>query len=290
MEQAARGYMAELRDGPPEMYSSGLPSIDRALGGGIAPGEMAIIGARPSHGKTMLALQWGYAVSAKYPVVVISEEMNARALGRRAIQHATTIQEDDWRSEWEDAFDQTIAFFDPKRPILIADGCRTAERAAQAIGEAVVHHGAKLAIVDYAQLLRGKGMSRYEQVSDVSTTIKNAAVEHGIGLLMLAQLNREAVNAEVPTLHHLKDSGQLEQDSDVVMLLQWPRKDDPTYTPADEYRVFFAKNRNRGVRGNGVEYLRFHPFRQMLTDDFSDGPAEWAPRASYGDAVMTGAF
>lgn len=238
------------------------------LAGGVAPGEVAIVGARPSHGKTMFGLQWCYAVAAAgHPCLIISEEMTVRLLAQRATQTATTIDERDWSERADDVFEDVTAFFKPRRPIIAAEGCRTAERAAQAITEARTHHGIRFAVVDYIQLLRGNGMGRYEQVSDCSMVLKAAAVENNVALVVLAQLNRECEKRPefLPKLQDLKDSGQIEQDADVVLFLVWPWKIDAKNHPSI-FRVLGAKNRNRGIRGNGVVELVFDPARQIVTE------------------------
>jgi replicative DNA helicase len=245
------------------------------LGGGIAQGEMAVVGARPSHGKTMFGLQWSYHVARTgHPCLVISEEMTAALLAQRATMTATAIHEDDWQLRADEVFEDVSMFFRNRRPILAAENCRTAERAAQAIAEARTHHGIRLAVVDYVQLLRGSGNSRYEQVSDVSMTLKAAAVENNVALVVLGQLNRECEKRPEfqPKLQDLKDSGQIEQDADVVLFLIWPWKYDTKNHPS-KFQVLGAKNRNRGIRGSGAVELVFDAARQMVTDPKSESIA-----------------
>jgi len=262
--------MAALRDEPPTLYGTGLKSVDRALRGGVAPGELCVIGARPSHGKTMVGLQYCYHVASTQNTkcLIISEEMTAAALAKRAIQHASNLEERHWRDHWDSVFDEVVAFNDSMQSILLVENCRTSARAYQGIAEAVTHHRVRFVVVDYLQLLRGVGNSRYEQITDCSMTLKAAATEHDIAVVVLAQLSRqvEQEKGHVPKLHHLKDSGQLEQDADVVMFLQWPYQIDKKYEDPNEYRVYLAKNRNRGVHGDGVEYVRFSPSRQVLSE------------------------
>jgi len=105
----------------------------------VAPGEVCLIGARPSHGKTMFGLQFCYHVAAvqNTKCLLISEEMNATALAKRAIQYATETEEWNWRSQWEPVFDDVLKFNDSMASILLVENCRTEARAYQAIAEAV---------------------------------------------------------------------------------------------------------------------------------------------------------
>jgi replicative DNA helicase len=140
------------------------------------------------------------------------------------------------------------------------------ERAVAAIEHAVKYSGVEFVVVDYLQLLKGSGGTKYEQVSSVSTELKHAAVKHNVAIVVLAQLGREIEKRDnIPRLYDLKDSGQIEQDADQVMFVQWPLKNDPSHRPINEYRVFCAKNRNRAINQTVVE-LRFTPSRQLLRE------------------------
>jgi len=259
--------MVDLQEADPILYRTGLWPVDDAIGG-VAPGELCVVGARPSHGKTLFGLQWMFHIATQgTSCLIVSEEMTARALAKRAIQNATSISERVWRERWDAVFDDVVEFSDARRPILITEGCHSVTVAQDAINQAVVHHGVKFAVVDYVQLLTARGQSRYEQVSEVSRVLKQTAVENDIAIIALAQLNR-AVETEkgcAPQLHHLRDSGQIEQDADVVLFLQWPYQNDNKYEDEAEYRVICAKNRNRGIMGSRVRFVQIDAGRQMLT-------------------------
>jgi replicative DNA helicase len=120
--------------------------------------------------------------------------------------------------------------------------------------------------VDYAQLLKGDGHSRYDQVSDVSSRMKRVATKHKIVVLLLAQLNRATEGRPDPTplMSDLKGSGQLEQDADVILFLFWPSRAIADYPDPNEYRIYQAKNRNRGI-GTAVIEMRINAARQTLS-------------------------
>lgn len=271
LQNAMRTRMVEMKDKPTEIFSTGLPSVDRVLGGGIAPGEVAIIGASTSHGKTLVGMQLAYSISlAGHPVAIISEEMTVKTLAERAILAATEIEQSNWRSQWDAVFDDVCDWEDRHRGNVVIPEvpCHNVDRAGFTIAEAVEHYHVRAAIVDYLQLLSGPGQTRYEQVSNVSRALKQAAVEHGIAIIALAQLNRtvDRDGKGIPKIHHLSESGQIERDADIVILLQWPHCTDRNYQPANEYRVVVAKNRNRGIQGHPAIELRIEPMRQRIVE------------------------
>ena len=90
-------------------------------------------------------------------------------------------------------------------------------------------HGVQCVIVDYAQLLRGRGSSRYEQITQTSIAIRHLATLRKVVTLMLCQLNREAMKRTgpfMPQASDIRDSGQIEQDADVIVCCCWPHRID----------------------------------------------------------------
>jgi replicative DNA helicase len=271
LQAKMRSVMAGLRERERVLYQTGIGKIDHALGGGITPGELCVVGASTSHGKTLFGLQWSYCISlAGHPVLIVSEEMNCDTLAERAILQATETEQQDWRQKWDGVFDDVVDWEDAHRGAIMVPEVpvHSIDRAVDAIEQAVEHFGVKAVIVDYLQLLSAHGQTKYEQVSNVSRQLKQAAVEFNVAVVALAQLNRtvDTANKGIPQIHHLSDSGQIERDADVVLLLQWPHRTDRTYQPANEYRVFVAKNRNRGIRGDATIILRIYPMRQMISE------------------------
>jgi replicative DNA helicase len=267
--------MVDLKDHEPAIYATGLPSVDSVLGGGFAPGELVIVGASTSHGKTLVGLQLGYNASLfGHTVLIVSEEMTPQTLADRGILAATEIPQADWRSKWDEVFDDVVRWEDQHAGDIMLPPvpCHSITKTVVTIAEAVVHYGIKIAIVDYLQLLSASGTTKYEQVSNVSRELKQAAVEHNIAVVALAQLNRspDKEGNGIPKIHHLSDSGQIERDADVILLLQWPHRTNRDYQPANEYRVVVAKNRNRGIQGEPAIELRIEPMRQRIVDPKSD--------------------
>ena len=262
MSDAVREYVSQISTGKAETMQVGIPCLDDAIGG-TAPGELIVIGGRPGQGKSLLALQWlEEATGHGIPGLIISEEMSALSLAKRTVQR---IMPESGRNDHEQLTIEIQRHFEGRAPLLIAESCGSVDVAERAIAAAVRRYGIKICAVDYAQLLKGSGATQYERVSDVSTRMKRAATKHEIVILLLCQLSRsiESRPSAVPQLSDLRDSGQLEQDADVVLFAQWPAKVDPSYRDSTEYRIYQAKNRSRGI-GHAIVQMRINPGRQRL--------------------------
>src|SRR5690606_16659701 len=146
----------------------------------------------------------------------------------------------------------------------IAESCGTCEAAIEQIERAVENHQVECVVVDYAQLLRSPGKNRYEQVTNTSIALRQVATKHKIVLVVLCQLNRaiESRNKFVPMNSDLKETGQLEQDADVIIFLVWPHRID-SKNPPHEYKFYVGKNRNRAINQTSV-VCRFEPSRQRV--------------------------
>lgn len=262
------------KDNP--LVGLGLPGIDYAIGGGAAFGEMVVMGARPSHGKTMCAMQiLEHCAEKGLPGLIVSEEMSSQLLAGRSLLHQTRIASEQWRARMAELLKATEDFFAKRARIQIAEPCGTVKAAVSQIERAAAS-GVRVVAVDYAQLLKGKGANRYEQVTNVSMELKQACTRLNILLVLLCQLSRpskersqyteKATNQKrgvIPTMTDLRDSGQLEQDADVILFLQWPLKANPEYKPYDRYFVYVEKNRNRVIESGEIE-CRIVPSRQLL--------------------------
>lgn len=265
LQSAAEEYLADLVSGTRKLITLGIGDLDYAIGGGVAESEMVIMAARPGHGKTCVGLQSAYgAASQGNPVLVISEEMSRIALGKRVLQYATGSSEEDWKSQPGMIAEDIEKHFFDMAPIYVVESCGTMERAAAAIRQHVEEHGVKLVLVDYGQLLQSRGANKYEQTSATSVALRQITNELKITSIVLAQLNRavDGRDKAIPRMGDLRDSGQLEQDADVIIFLSWPHRIDST-RPEHEYQMFIAKNRSRAILAPAIQ-CRFYPNRQML--------------------------
>lgn len=272
-------YLRRLTVGKSNLVKLGIDSVDDAIGGGVAFGEMVVVAARPSNGKTLAAVQFVENLAAQgFPGLIISEEMTASLIAERSIGHVTTKHRDDWRSYAEQIESDVQVYFGKDRaPVYIAESCGTVQVALRTIDRAA-SEGVRVVAVDYAQLLRGKGSTQYERVTNVSNEMKKVAKRNEIVLLLLCQLSRpdktrkvwrddghEQPRGVIPVKSDLRDSGYIEQDADVILFLQWPLADNSKYKPYDEYFIYVGKNRNRHTNAQEV-CCRIIPSRQLIED------------------------
>jgi replicative DNA helicase len=203
-----------------------LKALDDALGGGIKPGKVIVLAARPSVGKTSLAGQISLSVAEQgHTVLMLSQEMPAGDLVDRAVanlggvqlDHLTTGAFDD--GDWAHVVDAAevaskLPFFVDDQPALTLLDIRAKARQVQQ------SHGLSLLVVDYLQLCSSPGRfdKRHHQIEEMSRGMKTLAKEFGICVMVLSQLNRESDKDE-PELVHLKESGAIEEDADVVIML-----------------------------------------------------------------------
>lgn len=285
MDQAATKYLETLEAGGAKLIELGLPDLDYGIGGGVEPGEMIIFAARPSHGKSMAAQQIVHNKTLEgVPCVFVSEEMGHLAIGKRTIQFATEVHNEHWTHESNRVRSDMTRHFSKRAPCYILEGCRTIERVSEQITKYVREFHCGLAVVDYAQLLGAKGKGRYEQITAVSMGLKKLATECQIPIIVLCQMSRSIEGRPdfIPTMSDLKETGQFEQDADVIISQVWPHRLDPR-RDASEYLMFINKNRNRPINQNPVK-CHFEPGRQRLVT--ATGTDTTDELAAFSDDVL----
>lgn len=220
----------ELADGTKKQ---GIPTyfktLDRMIGGGLKGGKQIIIAARPSIGKSSLAEQLCLNLAMNgYPAAFFSMEMSKDELTDRAVANIGSIHldhlidgqltEDEWPNLTEAVEKmRNIELYIDDQPALtlhdIAAKARMLKR----------HHDIKLIVVDYLQLCSGakEKDNRHHQIEELSRGTKTLAKQLDITVILLSQLNREVEKRSGgrPILSDLKESGSIEEDADVVMLL-----------------------------------------------------------------------
>lgn len=229
---------------------TGFKKLDGTMGG-LRRGEFVIIAARPSVGKTAFALNIAenIAKNQNQPhVLFFSMEMTAVQLGKRMLR-------DHFSEGWSGLFGcfanrelaeaQTSRYVDALKncPIRIDEtGRLTLSELYRRVSIESKKGNADIVIIDYLQLLRTtEKLTRYEQVTEISFQLKAMAKEFNITLVALSQLNRASCkDPSKPSLHDLRESGAIEQDADVVLLLGRPDEDGKEA----ERHVYVAKNRN----------------------------------------------
>lgn len=264
---------------------TGIPSGIRHLDSvtsGFQFKEQAIIGARPSTGKTALALKClSYACfESRVPTLFVSLEMSAEAILRRLLAaHAFIPMNDIKNGVLNDRDLMKIQKFNElllKAPLYIVDGLRgmTEQEIASVIRRHVRKFGVQFVLVDYLQKVTPsrKSEKRTYEVATVSSALKFAAHSNKVALLTLAQLNRESDKdkGRTPRLSDLADSAQIERDADFVGLLHRPRtEEDPDGRDAT---LFVAKQRDGELAAVKMKfegkYCQFENPSPITPDDY----------------------
>lgn len=210
-----------------QAMSTGFTDLDSHLGGGIRPGNLIVVAARPKMGKTALALNIARNIADGRKVLVLSMEMNRKdlharniaALGKMPLAHlvdAKKMQPNDWaRATVGSEMLSALGLFVHNEGEMTLAQVRAAARAQQR------KHGLDLLVIDYLQLMRGDGDTRNAQIEQITRGLKGMAMSMGIGILLLSQLNRnvEARPNKRPMASDLRDSGAIEQDCDAALFL-----------------------------------------------------------------------
>jgi replicative DNA helicase len=237
---------------------TGLDELDGMLDG-LQPGNLIVLAARPSVGKSLLGLQFARYAATEHGTgaVFFSMEMPKRDLAARAISGVGRI--DSQRVRTGDlgrveraAWKAACASLKGCDRLFINEvrGRLTPERVVAEARRLKRRHGIGLVVIDYLQLMSApadteRRAPRHEHVAAISGRLAQASKALDLPVLLLAQLNRESEKREggAPRLSDLRESGAIEQDADVVMLMHRPGMHDKT-TPLSKLNLILAKNRN----------------------------------------------
>lgn len=241
MERRQREY--ESRKALPGC-PTGVTVLDKYLVGGFKPGAMYTIAARTGVGKTTLGINFAYqAAKSGHSAVFFTVEMEAREIAAKMLAMASGVRSDLIEvgaiGGVGGVLEETKIGFQ-KMPLFVDDSfCGAMEAVASTVRQMRRQGKIDVAYLDYLQLLSvgSKWKTEYERVTEVSTFIKRLALECHIPIVCLAQLNRAAANDAEPDMHHLKGSGQIEQDSNAVLVVFRERDD-----------VYLKITKNRGGR------------------------------------------
>ena len=246
--------MAQNRGGELTGISTGFSSLD-AYTHGLHPGQLVIVAARPSVGKSTFALDMARnaAIKQNKPTIFFSLEMGRSEIAMRMLSAQSgiylqsmrkgTLSEGDWaklagvRGQINDA----PLFIDDSPNMSLVEIRAKCRRLAQQVD-------LKMVVIDYIQLMSSgkKVESRQQEVSEFSRALKLLAKELNIPVVALSQLNRQAEQSKDkrPELSHLRESGSLEQDADVVVLLHREGIFERDHPKAGEADLILAKQRN----------------------------------------------
>jgi replicative DNA helicase len=254
---------------------------------GLQPGELIILAARPSVGKSALALNISehVAVDAEQPIAFFSLEMSKselvlRLLSSRAEVDGQQLRKGDVPVEKARLIVQKVVPYISSKPLYIDDtpALRVIDLRAKC-RRLLARFNIKLIIVDYLQLMSSPGAeNRQVEVSNISRGLKALARELDLPVLAVAQLRRESEEHKRPRLSDLRESGALEQDADVVLLLHREAMRHAPGTP--EYRetqgqaeLIIAKQRNGPTDMLRLTWQR--RFTRFQTWSPREAPAEY---------------
>lgn len=205
----------------------------------VGAGKFLILGAEPSVGKTALALQcaWHWATAGK--VGFFSFETDPETLFDRLISGFVGIPMENiktnqiTRKEWDRVCQATSAITQRNLDLISAAGMTVSDIRAK-----IMEAGYKVVIIDYLQIVSSRGGSRYEQVTNISIDLHTLAQSLGVIVLALAQLSRTE-EERAPRNSDLRESGQIEQDADVIMMLQLEKRS----RPSGPRKLYVTKNK-----------------------------------------------
>ncbi|MBE6096928.1 MAG: replicative DNA helicase [Schwartzia succinivorans] len=262
--------------------ASGFTDLDR-LTSGFQPSDLILVAARPSMGKTAFTLNIAsyVAVHLDKPVAFFSLEMSKEQLAQRMLCSEGGIDSQRLRNgdmkdeDWEhviaaaDRLTYAPVFIDDTPGITVME-LRSKARRIKA------EHGLSMVIIDYLQLMSGKGSkngdNRQQEISEISRSLKALARELKVPVIALSQLSRSVESRQVkrPMLSDLRESGSLEQDADIVMFLYREDYYDKETEQQNVTEVIVAKHRNGPIDTVRLyfdkEFTRFANFAGNMPD------------------------
>ena len=248
MHDAVLDLYDQMGKGSKDRVQTGIADLDR-LTGGFAPSQLIYLAARPGIGKTAIGLYMANHIARNADVLLVSLEMDATEIAARALAAESKVDLEKMvtgrmeEADWIDAA-KALPFVTENRLHIT---CR-ASTPLQVRREAVklkARGDLRLIVIDYVQLMRSdsRANSRYEEITAISRDLKQLAMDLRIPILSMCQLNRQSergfgkTRKIEPIMADARDSGALEQDANVFMILHEPEE------PADQ---------------NTLDYQRFH--------------------------------
>jgi replicative DNA helicase len=266
--------------------TTGFEELDRMSQGGMKPGDMFVVAARPSMGKTAFTLNVSSHVATKLrkPVMFFSLEMGAEQLVQRLLGAEARIDLSNLRrgivkdAEWamlaeaSGRLSDAALFIDETPSISVTEMRNKCRRQAHETGLSLV-------VVDYLQLMTGPPSdNKATEVGEISKGLKTLARELNIPVIALSQLNRgvESRTDKRPMMSDLRESGAIEQDADIIAFLDREEYYQKDMTPEDKLgiaEVIIAKHRNGPVGSVELRFFNNIPrFENLERDDGGYAP------------------
>lgn len=259
LNQCLKNNLKELEDtsrslGEISGLSTGYPKLDELLLG-LQPGQLVVIASRPAMGKTSLGLNLGLNAceSSGLPVAIFSLEMLASELSMRLLSSKSKV--DSKRIRRKDFLDTDLRSIGTAiqelstLPVFINDFASITILDIQSYCRKIkTEQGLGLVIVDYLQLMKShsNNPSREQQISEISRSLKNMAKELECPVIALSQLNRQVESRpnKRPNVSDLRESGSIEQDADIVMMIYRDEVYNPDTKEEGIAEIIVGKNRS----------------------------------------------
>ena len=254
----------ELSKGKITRVATHIRTLDYFTYGGFNGGNLVILAARPSVGKTTIAMQIAQAASAdNNKTLIFSLEMTKKELVQRLLQSTGLVSQYELVTHninW-DNYERALGMV-VNSNLIINDDAYNIHDIRHKIITSVKTQGVKMVMIDYLQLMKGADprMSKNDQVGELTSALKQTAKQCNIPIIVLSQLSRESVRENrSPQLYDLRDSGSIEQDADIVVMLE-RSKDDMGAIIDNKIDMWIRKNRagkcnfDNPIRLKGNEY------------------------------------
>ncbi|MDH3717139.1 MAG: DnaB helicase C-terminal domain-containing protein [Planctomycetota bacterium] len=238
--------------------------LTNAIGGKVPLGTLITIGGLPGNAKTLLLIQSLLAAAnAGLTSVIFSQEMGYNAIGERVAdmlckRSKTSYTEQELNRLADEYFDGL------EGKVIFRQVANTGDAVAAEIARCKQKYNASVFALDYLQLLGGNTAKSYERVTYNASVIRAATSSNNVTMFLAAQLNRSVMGSipPIPKKHHFRDSGQIEQDADVILMLRHPVKDSSVEDvakfleqtefdcrPEEYFEIRIDKLRNRKLEG-----------------------------------------
>ncbi|MDR6409738.1 UNVERIFIED_ORG: replicative DNA helicase [Burkholderia sp. 1595] len=276
----------------PSVIATGFRDLDRKLDGGMNAGELIVMAGRPSMGKTALAIGIGANVARKVgTVLVFSLEMPGRQLTQRSLAREGRIAMPHikngalmTKTDFENLTKATEGL--AALPMLIDESAALSVAEITSRSRAVKRqHGLSLVIVDYIGLMTGgDGENRTQQVGSFSRGLKGLAKRLGVPVIALSQLNRGVENRtdKRPIMADLRESGDIEQDADLILMLYRDEVYYPDSPDRGTAEIIVAKQRNGEVGMTRLAYIGAHTMFADLAPGYLPVPRNKPQQSSRG--------
>ena len=254
----------ELSKGKITRVATHIRTLDYFTYGGFNGGNLVILAARPSVGKTTIAMQIAQAASAdNNKTLVFSLEMTKKELVQRLLQSTGLVSQYELVTHninW-DNYERALGMV-VNSNLIINDDAYNIHDIRHKIITSVKTQGVKMVMIDYLQLMKGADprLSKNDQVGELTSALKQTAKQCNIPIIVLSQLSRESVRENrSPQLYDLRSSGAIEQDADIVVMLE-RSKDDMGAIIDNKIDMWIRKNRagkcnfDNPIRLKGNEY------------------------------------